>query len=312
MTSDTFRTQNRGGRGVRGMATNEEDKVSIMVHTKTHTDILFFSSLGRVYRLRGYMIPEGSRISKGLPIQNLLDLEKGEKIMSIISLDEYNPEHYLFFVTKNGIVKRTKLSEFESIRKNGKIAIVLREGDELFDVKHIDESTIVSLASAKGKVATFKVWEEVRPIGRTASGVIGMDTDGAPIVGVATSNEGEFILAISRNGYGKMTLANEDSYKCKHRGTKGVTTLNATAKVGKLVALRAVHGDEDLMMVTSNGTILRIPLEQVKVASRNTQGVRIIRLEDEKQKVASITVVPHEEEAEGEEAPASEVVTENE
>lgn len=312
MTSDTFRTQNRGGRGVRGMATNEEDKVSIMVHTKTHTDILFFSSLGRVYRLRGYMIPEGSRISKGLPIQNLLDLEKGEKIMSIISLDEYNPEHYLFFVTKNGIVKRTKLSEFESIRKNGKIAIVLREGDELFDVKHIDESTIVSLASAKGKVATFKVWEEVRPIGRTASGVIGMDTDGAPIVGVATSNEGEFILAISRNGYGKMTLANEDSYKCKHRGTKGVTTLNATAKVGKLVALRAVHGDEDLMMVTSNGTILRIPLEQVKVASRNTQGVRIIRLEDEKQKVASITVVPHEEETEGEEAPASEVVTENE
>lgn len=315
MTSDTFRTQNRGGRGVRGMATNEEDKVSIMVHTKTHTDILFFSSLGRVYRLRGYMVPEGSRISKGLPIQNLLDLEKGEKIMSIISLDEYNPEHYLFFVTKNGIVKRTKLSEFESIRKNGKIAIVLREGDELFDVKHIDETTIVSLASAKGKVATFKVWEEVRPIGRTASGVIGMDTDGAPIVGVATSNEGQYILAISKNGYGKMTFADDESYKCKHRGTKGVTTLNTTPKVGKLVALRSVHGDEDLMMVTTNGTILRIPLEQVKVASRNTQGVRIIRLDDEKQKVASITVVPHDEELEDEEVVSEvteEVVSDNE
>ena len=135
MEADIFRTQHRGGRGVKGMSTNDEDNVSIMVHTHTHTDILFFSSLGRVYRLRGYMIPEGSRISKGLPIQNLLNLEKGEKIMSIISLDEYNPDHYLFFITKNGLVKRTKLSEFESIRRNGKIAIALREGDQLFDVK---------------------------------------------------------------------------------------------------------------------------------------------------------------------------------
>ena len=301
MTSDTFRTQNRGGRGVKGMATNEEDNVALMVYTKTHTDILFFSSLGRVYRLRGYMIPEGSRVSKGLPIQNLLNLEKGEKIMSIISLDEYNAENCLLFITRNGLVKRTKLSEFESIRRNGKIAISLREGDQLFDVKHINDDTIVSLASAKGKVATFKVGPEVRPLGRTASGVIGMDTDGSPIVGVATSDEGQYILAISKNGYGKMTFANEETYKAKHRGTKGVTTLNCTPKVGRLVALRAVRGDEDLMMVTTGGTIIRIPLDQVKVAGRNTQGVRVIRLDDDKQKVASLTVVPHEEEIEGEE-----------
>ncbi len=305
MTSDTFRTQNRGGRGVKGMSTNDEDNVALMVYTKTHTDILFFSSLGRVYRLRGYMVPEGSRISKGLPIQNLLNLEKGEKIMSIISLDEYNPDAYLFFITRNGLVKKTKLSEFESIRRNGKIAITLREGDQLFDVKHINEDTIVSLASAKGKVATFKVAPEVRPLGRTASGVIGMDTDGSPIVGVATSDEGRYILAISKNGYGKMTFADEDTYKAKHRGTKGVTTLNCTPKVGRLVALRAVNGDEDLMMVTTGGTIIRIPLDQVKVAGRNTQGVRVIRLDDDKQKVASLTVVPHEEE--GEEAPTEDV-----
>lgn len=298
MPIDTFRTQHRGGRGVKGMTTNDEDNVSIMVFTHTHTDILFFSSLGKVYRLRGYMIPEGSRVSKGLPIQNLLDLDKGEKIMSIISLDEYNPEHYLFFITRNGLVKRTQLSEYESIRKNGKIAISLREGDQLFDVKHIDAQTIVSLATAKGKVASFKVWEEVRPLGRTASGVIGMDTDGSPIVGVATSLEGKYILAISKNGYGKMTEV--ESYTPKHRGTKGVVTLNCTPKVGRLVALRAVKGDEDLMMVTTGGVVIRIPLEQVKVAGRNTQGVRVIRLEDEKQKVASLTVVPHEDDTEEE------------
>ena len=298
MPIDTFRTQHRGGRGVKGMTTNDEDNVSIMVFTHTHTDILFFSSLGKVYRLRGYMIPEGSRVSKGLPIQNLLDLDKGEKIMSIISLDEYNPDHYLFFITRNGLVKRTQLSEYESIRKNGKIAISLREGDQLFDVKHIDDQTVVSLATAKGKVASFKVWEEVRPLGRTASGVIGMDTDGSPIVGVATSLEGKYILAISKNGYGKMTEV--ESYTPKHRGTKGVVTLNCTPKVGRLVALRAVNGDEDLMMVTTGGVVIRIPLEQVKVAGRNTQGVRVIRLEDEKQKVASLTVVPHEDDAEEE------------
>ena len=297
MEADTFRTQNRGGRGVRGMATNENDDVAIMVHTRTHMDILFFSSLGRVYRLRGYMIPEGSRISKGLPIQNLLNLEKGERIMSIIPIEEYNENHYLFFATRSGIVKRTSVLEFESIRRNGKIAISLREGDALLDVKQTDGNTEIVLATNKGKLCRFNE-NECRPLGRPASGVKGIDAGGAPVISLSTSLEGSYILAITQKGYGKMSPIEE--YRQTKRGAKGVLTLNTTAKNGKLVCLRAVNGDEDLMMVTSNGTVIRIPLDQVKVSGRNTQGVKVIRLDDDKQKVSSITVVPHEDEVEGE------------
>ena len=297
MEADTFRTQNRGGRGVRGMATNENDDVAIMVHTRTHVDILFFSNLGRVYRLRGYMIPEGSRISKGLPIQNLLNLEKGEKIASIIPIEEYKEGDYLFFATKGGIVKRTNIKEFESIRKNGKIAITLREGDSLLDVKHTDGNTEIVLATNRGKLCRFHE-DQCRPLGRAASGVKGIDCGDAPVISLSTSLEGKFILAITQKGYGKMSPF--EDYRQTKRGAKGVLTLNTTAKNGKLVCLRAVNGDEDLMMVTSNGTVIRIPLDQVKVSGRNTQGVKVIRLDDDKQKVSSITVVPHEEAAEGE------------
>ena len=297
MEADTFRTQNRGGRGVRGMATNENDDVAIMVHTRTHVDILFFSNLGRVYRLRGYMIPEGSRISKGLPIQNLLNLEKGEKIASIIPVEEYKEDHYLFFATKAGIVKRTNIKEFESIRKNGKIAITLREGDSLLDVKHTDGNTEIVLATNRGKLCRFHE-DQCRPLGRAASGVKGIDCGDAPVISLSTSLEGKFILAITQKGYGKMSPF--EDYRQTKRGAKGVLTLNTTTKNGKLVCLRAVNGDEDLMMVTSNGTVIRIPLDQVKVSGRNTQGVKVIRLDDDKQKVSSITVVPHEEAAESE------------
>ena len=307
MTTETFRTQHRGGRGVRGMSTSGEDSVNIMVHTKTHTDILFFSSLGRVYRLRGYMIPEESRTSKGLPIQNLLNLEKGEKIMSIISLDDYHPEHYLFFATKQGVVKRTALSEFESIRKNGKIAILLREGDQLLDVKHTDGNALICLASSKGKMVKFHE-SDVRPIGRSASGVTGMDLDdGASVIGLTTSLEGDNILVITLYGYGKISPL--EDYRQSHRGTKGVITLNVTSKNGRIVAMRAVKGDEDLMMITNGGTVIRMPLEQIKIVGRNTQGVRVIRLDDEKQRVSSMTIIPHEdisgEEEVAEETPAS-------
>jgi len=291
MTIDTFRTQNRGGRGVRGMNTNENDIVSIMVHTKTHTDVLFFSNLGKVYRMRGYAVPESSRVSKGMPIQNLLNLEKDERIMSIISLDEYSEEHYLFFITVGGIVKRTKLSEFASIRQNGKIAISLREGDALLDVKHTDNHALIGLATSRGKMVKF-LETDVRTMGRTASGVKGMSTDGAELVSATTSLEGSYILAITQRGYGKMSDAG--SYRLTKRGAKGVLTLNATEKNGCLVAMRAVNGDEDLMIITAGGTIIRIPLEQVKVSGRNTQGVRVIKLEG-RQKVSSIAVVPHEE-----------------
>ncbi len=300
MEADTFRTQNRGGRGVRGAALNDEDEVSIMLHTRTHIDIMFFSNLGRVYRLRGYMIPEGSRISKGIPMQQLLNLEKGEKIMSIIPIEDYSEGNFLFFATKDGIVKRTSVAEFESVRKNGKIAITLREGDALLDVKYTTGDVTVCLASSKGKLVKFNE-TQARPLGRTASGVKGIELDeGAVVVGMTTSLEGNYILVITSHGFGKMSEIGE--YRETKRGAKGVTTLNATVKAGKLVAMRAVNGDEDLMMVTNGGTVIRIPLEQVKVAHRVTQGVKVIRLEDDKQRVSSITVVPHEEASEGEEA----------
>jgi len=299
MDADTFRAQNRGGRGVRGTALNDEDEVSIMLHTRTHIDVMFFSNLGRVYRLRGYMIPEGSRISKGIPIQNLLNLEKGEKIMSIIPIEDYSEGKFLFFATKDGLVKRTAVSEFESVRKNGKIAISLREGDALLDVKQTDGKAKICLASSKGKLVRFNE-EQARPLGRTASGVKGIELDdGAVTVGMTTSLEGNYILVITSRGFGKMSEVEE--YRETKRGAKGVTALNCTVKNGKLVAMRAVAGDEDLMMVTNTGVIIRIPLEQVKIAHRVTQGVKVIRLEDDKQRVSSITVVPHEDDIEGEE-----------
>ena len=293
MTTETFRTQHRGGRGVRGMSTNGEDSVNLMIHTHTHTDVLFFSNLGRVYRLRGYMIPEESRTSKGLPIQNLLNLEKGEKIVSILPLDDYHPEHFLFFATKEGVVKRTALSEFESIRKNGKIAILLKEGDMLLDVKRTNGEALICLASSKGKMVKFNE-ADVRPTGRTAAGVKGMDlSDGSSVIGLTTSLEGENILVVTLYGYGKMSPL--DDYRESHRGTKGVITLNVTSKNGRIVAMRAVKGDEDLMMITNGGTVIRMPLEQIKIVGRNTQGVKVIRLDDEKQRVSSITIIPHED-----------------
>ena len=299
MEADTFRTQNRGGRGVKGTSLNDEDEVSIMLHTRTHVDVLFFSNLGRVYKLRGYMIPEGSRTSKGIPIQNLLPLEKGEKVMSIIPVWNYEEGRFLFFGTKDGLVKRTSIKEFESVRKNGKIAITLRENDSLLDVKYTKGNETICLASSKGKLVKFNE-NQARPLGRTASGVKGIELDdNAQVVGMTTSLEGNYILVITSRGFGKMSEIEE--YRETKRGAKGVTTVNATVKTGKLVAMRAVNGDEDLMMVTNGGVVIRIPLEQVKVAHRVTQGVKVIRLEDDKQRVSSITVVPHEDEEGSEE-----------
>ena len=304
MTTETFRTQHRGGRGVRGMSTNGEDSVNIMVHTETHTDILFFSNLGRVYRLRGYMVPEESRTSKGLPIQNLLNLEKGEKVVSILPLDDYNPDHFLFFATKEGIVKRTRLGEFKSIRSNGKIAIVLRETDSLLDVKRTNGEALIGLASSKGKMVKFPE-NDVRPIGRTATGVKGMDLDAnASLIGLTSSLEGNNILVITLNGYGKMS--DFEDYRQSHRGTKGVITLNVTNKNGRIVAMRAVKGDEDLMMITNGGTLIRMPLSQIKVVGRNTQGVRVIRLDDEKQRVSSIAIISSDDISGEEETPVEE------
>ena len=303
VTSDTFRTQNRGGRGVRGMTTNENDVVDLILYTKTHTDVLFFTDKGKVYRIRGYKIPEFTRQSKGLPVINLLNLEQGENVKAIVAPGELpvigengeKPEAYLFFITKKGVVKRTASEEFESIRQNGKIAISLREDDELLDVKPTNGDAIIGIASSNGKMVKFHE-NEVRSMGRTAAGVKGIDlSDGSEVVGATTSLEGTYILAITDKGFGK--LSPFDEYRQTARGAKGVITIKSTEKVGKLVSVRAVNGDEDLIVITKKGVVIRTPIEQIKIAGRNTQGVKIIRI-DEKTTVSSIAIVAHEDEEE--------------
>lgn len=296
MDSDTFRTQNRGGRGIKGMSTHEDDVVDIILHTKTHTDLLFFTNFGKVYRMRGYQVPVYSRTGKGLPIVNLLSLSEGEQVKSIIHIDDNSCDdsYFLFFATEKGLVKRTPVAEFRSIRQNGKIAITLREDDHLLDVKLTNGHSLIGIASSNGKMVKFQE-DDVRPMGRTASGVKGMNLDGGEAVGIVTSMEGEYVFAITSKGYGKMSPFAD--YRMTSRGTKGVITVNATEKNGNLVTVRAVNGNEDMMIVTQAGVVIRIPLEQVKIAGRNTQGVRIIRL-DENQAIASVAVAPHQESVE--------------
>ena len=298
LSPDTFKTQNRGGRGIRGMQTNEDDIVDLLIHTQTHTDVLFFTNKGAVYRLRGYKIPEQSRNSKGIPVQNLLNLSQDEKVQTMLSIDNYTEDEYLFFVTVHGIVKRTHLSEFASIRNNGKIAISLLDDDQLLDVKHTSGNCLIGIGSNQGKMVKF-LESDVRPMGRTARGVHGMNLPGqGRVVGVTTSKEGSLVLAVTNKGYGKMSKA--DDYRLTKRGAKGVITINATAKNGELIGLRAVNGDEDMLIITSAGIVIRISLNQVSVMSRNTQGVRLIRL-DEGREVSSFTTVnPADEEEIGE------------
>ena len=300
LTSDSFKAQHRGGRGVRGMSTNENDIVENMVYTKTHTDLLFFTDFGKVYRIRGYMIPEFSKASKGVPIINLINIEKGENVKSIIACDEYSEGRYLLFVTKQGVVKKTPIEEYESIRQNGKIAITLREGDTLFAVKEISDDTIVGIAANNSKMVNFKATNsEVRPMGRTASGVKGIDLgENEFVVGVTTSEEGDHILAMTSKGFGKLTpVVDADgdlTYRITKRGAKGVTTLKATDKVGDLIAVRAINLEDDLMCITNAGIVIRTPLNQIRICGRNTSGVKVMNLEG-RQKIVSIAIVPHEE-----------------
>jgi DNA gyrase subunit A len=295
---DDFRTQNRGGKGVRGMKTYEDDVVDILVHTVTHTDVLFFTSFGKVYRLRGYEVPEQHRNGKGTPIVNLLNLDKDENVRAIVSINEYKDGRYLFFVTKHGLIKRTDLKQFESIRQSGKIAITLNEGDELVDVKQTDGTLLIGIGASNGKMVKFSE-NEVRSMGRNAAGVKGISLAADEyVVGVTTSNEGKYVLSLSSNGYGKMSAASD--YRETKRGAKGVITLSRNEKTGDLVGIRAVNGDEDLMIITAEGTIIRIPLAQVAISGRNTRGVKVIRLK-EGESIASFTVVeaqPEEEETE--------------
>ena len=296
MPVDTYKTQNRGGRGIKGMTTNEDDIVDSLIHMSTHDDLLFFTNFGRVYRIKGYNVPEFGRTAKGLPVVNLLNLDKNESVKSMISIDknqiQEDKDLYLFFVTLNGLVKKTPLEEFKNIRQTGKIAIGLKENDELVSVKLTSNEDQILIAASNGKLIRFAN-DDVRPMGRTASGVRGINVDGGHVVGMTTDWEGQFIMAISENGYGKMSPI--DDYRLSHRGGKGVKTMNTTVKTGQLVALRAVNGNEDLLIITSEGIVIRLPMEQVKTAGRNTQGIRLIKVA-EGSVVSSVEVVDKAEE----------------
>lgn len=292
---DTYKAQNRGGRGIKSLTLNEEDSIDTMISMSTHDFLLLFTNTGRVYRMKGYNIPNASRTSKGLPIVNLLTLEKGEEIHTLLAIPKENELYkYLLFVTKDGIVKRTELSEFDNINRNGKIAIGLKEEDELSFVKLTTGEDDVIIAGSNGKAVRFKE-NEIRTMGRTAVGVKGFNCDGSHVVGVALSHEGDTILSICENGYGKRSYL--DEYRLTSRGKKGVRTVNVTEKTGNLVSLKAVHGDEDVMIVSSSGIMIRTSLENVGIYGRNTQGVRLINLTEDA-KVTKVTLVEHQDEEE--------------
>ena len=305
MPTDTYRTQNRGGRGVKGMAVNEDDVVDTLITMSTHDYLLMFTNIGKVYRIKGYQIPNASRTAKGLPVVNLLNLDKEEKVCTLVPVKRESESEFLFFVTKNGLIKRTPMAEFDSIRQNGKIAISLRDGDELVGVKETTGDDEIIIAGSNGKAVRFNE-NDTRPMGRTASGVKGFNTDGSIVVGVATSRDGTHLLAVSENGYGKRTPISE--YRLTTRGAKGVKTINVTEKTGNLVSVRAVNGDEDVMIITNTGIIIRISVDNIGVYSRNTQGVRLIHVGDE-ESVSKVAIV--EAEAEEEEAETAENVGEN-
>ncbi|MDY2731387.1 MAG: DNA gyrase subunit A [Erysipelotrichaceae bacterium] len=292
---DTYKTQNRGGRGIKGMSLNEEDKIDQTVTMSTHDFLLIFTDKGKVYRIKGYKIPEASRNAKGIPVINIINIEKDEKIKSLVPIDkEAEISGYLFFVTKQGICKRVAAHEFESIRQNGKIAITLKEDDELIGVKPTKGDEDIIIAASNGKAVRFRE-DCVRDMGRTASGVRGMDVDGSEVIGVATSNEGSKILIVTENGNGKKTDINE--YRVTSRGAKGVKTLKENDRIGKLVALKAINGDEDALIMTSDGIIIRIHLDQVSELSRVTSGVRLITPQPGTT-VQAVSIVEHEDEEE--------------
>ena len=292
LRTDTYRTQNRGGVGVNGMTINEEDFVEHLISMKTHDYILFFSNKGRVYRMKGYEVPEFSRQSKGLPIINLLQLDKDENISSIVEISADSSEiKYLVFTTKNGVVKRTDISEFDSIRKSGKIAIVLKENDELISVRKTCGNNEIAIGANNGRMVRFPE-SEIRPMGRSSSGVKGIDLDGSYVVGAEVVNPGQTILIVTDKGYGKKTVI--DEYRLTHRGSKGVKALNVTDKNGMMAALKCIDDSEyDVIIVTDNGTLMKMPLEQVSTLKRATQGVRLINLKND-EKVATVAIVTKE------------------
>ena len=289
MTPDNFKSQNRGGKGIKGMQTIEEDNIEDLFMTDTHQFMLFFTNMGRVYRLKAYEIPEASRTARGTAIINILQLQPGEKVTACITLEDYADDQYLFMATKKGIVKKTSLKEYANVRKTGLAAITLREDDELIEVKLTDKEKEVILSTKYGKCIRFDE-NDVRPTGRTSMGVIGMTLeDDDEVIGMQLTCQGEYLLFVSENGYGKRTAAAE--FKIQNRGGKGVKCYNIIEKTGNVVGMKAIDEQDEIMMITTTGIIIRINCKDISVLGRITSGVKLMNISEENISVASITKV---------------------
>lgn len=291
VNSQTYKTQNRGGVGVKGMTTNEEDFVEQLISMTTHDYLLFFTDKGKVYRIKGYEVPEYSRQSKGLPIINLLSIEKNEQVTVMLKVENNDPNRFIVFCTQNGLIKRTELTEFDNIRNNGKIAITLKDNDKLISARKTDGTKEIMIASSNGRMIRFNE-NEIRVMGRTASGVRGIDLGYGICVGCEVTDKTEQILVVTEKGYGKRT--NIEEYRQTHRGSKGVKALNITDKNGNIVSFKIVNQNEDLMIITNNGIIIRLPIDQISITGRVAQGVKLINLKEE-QNVSTVAIISKEE-----------------
>lgn len=295
MPIDTYKSQRRGGKGITGIATREGDFVKQIFTASTHDTILFFSNKGKLYRLRGYEVPEAGRTAKGTAIVNLLSLDNGEKISAVIPINNFAEGKYLLMATKNGLIKKTSLTEYNSARKTGLQAITLKEEDELIDVKLTDGEDNVVLVTQEGMCITFDE-KDVRPMGRTAQGVIGIKLNKDDIViGMESIVNGSnnTLLAITENGFGKRTEL--DEYRVQNRGGRGVITYKITPKTGKIVGVKLANDKEDVMLITDTGTIIRLRVEEISILGRATQGITLMRTNDGG-KVVSIETIESEEE----------------
>ncbi|CUL45378.1 DNA gyrase subunit A [Listeria monocytogenes] len=288
----TYRSQRRGGRGIQGMSTHEDDFVEHLVATSTHDTLLFFTNTGKVYRSKGYEVPEYGRTAKGIPIINLLGIESQEQVNAVINLSEFTDDSYLFFTTKHGVVKRTTLSQFGKIRQSGLRAVELRENDELISVQMTDGSKNMIIATKHGQSIYFPE-ENIRVMGRTAAGVRGIRLrEDDEVIGMEVLEDDEKVLVVTEKGYGKQTPASQ--YPLRNRGGMGVKTVTITEKNGNLVAMKTVTGEEDLMLMTVSGVLIRFEIDTVSQTGRSAMGVKLIRL-DEDEKVATVAKVPKEE-----------------
>ncbi len=289
MTTDNFKSQNRGGKGIKGMQTINEDYIEDLMMTTTHHYIMFFTNTGKVYRLKGYEIPEASRTSRGTAIINLLSLQPGEKITAVIPIKEYEEGKYLFMATKNGLVKKTAIQEYTNVKKSGLVAINLRENDELIEVKYTDNEQDVFLITKYGMCIRFKE-TDVRATGRASMGVIGMSlADQDEIVAMQVRNQGEYLLVVSEKGLGKRT--GMDEFTVQNRGGKGVKCYKITDKTGNVVGAKAVNEDNEVMLITTEGIIIRIPCNGISIMGRITSGVKLMNVDSENVSVASIAKV---------------------